>query len=88
MKVSQETGSETNIAFGRALMPSNLGMHTSKAAFISFRSQWRQSTSTVYYQHSLKYLLLCSTEETHTGLEHTIGHNFHVPLNQLRPVNR
>jgi len=28
-QVSQETGSETNIAFfGRALMPSDLGMHT------------------------------------------------------------
>ena len=30
MKVSQETGSEANIGFGRALMPSYLGMHPHK----------------------------------------------------------
>jgi len=39
MKVSQETGSEANIRFGRALMPSYLEMCPPKAAFSSFRTQ-------------------------------------------------
>ncbi|ROL44622.1 Glutamate decarboxylase 1 [Anabarilius grahami] len=39
MKVSQETGSEANIGFGRALMPSYLEMCPQKAAFSSFRTQ-------------------------------------------------
>ncbi|KTF79586.1 hypothetical protein cypCar_00028232 [Cyprinus carpio] len=34
MKASQETGTETNTEFGRALMPSYLGMHPPKAAFL------------------------------------------------------
>jgi len=33
IKVSQKTGSEANIGFGRALMPYYLGMHPLKAAF-------------------------------------------------------
>jgi len=36
MKVSQEKGSEANIGFGCALMPSYLGMCPLKAAFLSF----------------------------------------------------
>ncbi len=36
MKVSHETGSEANFGFGRALMPSYLGMLLPKAAFFSF----------------------------------------------------
>jgi hypothetical protein len=36
MKVSQETGSETNIVFGRASMPYYIGVHPPKAAVISF----------------------------------------------------
>ncbi len=36
MKVSHETGSEANFGFGRALMPSCLGMLPS---FFSFRMQ-------------------------------------------------
>ncbi len=39
MKVSHETGSEANFGFGRALMPSYLGMSSLKAAFFSFRMQ-------------------------------------------------
>ena len=39
MKASQETGTETNTEFGRALMPSYLGMHPPKAAFFSFQMQ-------------------------------------------------
>jgi len=39
MKVSQETGSEANIGFGCAMMPSYLGMHPQRAAFLSFRMQ-------------------------------------------------
>ncbi len=39
MKVSHETGSEANFGFGRALMPSYLGMCPPKAAFFSFRIQ-------------------------------------------------
>ncbi len=39
MKVSHETGSEANFGFGRALMPSYLGMCPPKAAFFSFRMQ-------------------------------------------------
>ncbi len=39
MKVSHETGSEANFGFGRALMPSCLGMPPPKAAFFSFRMQ-------------------------------------------------
>ncbi len=39
MKASQETGTEANIEFGRALMPSYLGMRPPKAAFFSFRMQ-------------------------------------------------
>ncbi len=39
MKVSHETGSEANFGFGRALMPSYLGMLLPKAAFFSFRMQ-------------------------------------------------
>uniref|UniRef100_A0A8C2CXR3 Immunoglobulin domain-containing protein n=1 Tax=Cyprinus carpio TaxID=7962 RepID=A0A8C2CXR3_CYPCA len=39
MKASQETGTEANTEFGRALMPSYLGMHPSKTAFFSFRMQ-------------------------------------------------
>jgi len=35
MKASQETGSETNIRFGRALMLSYLGMNPLKLAFLS-----------------------------------------------------
>ncbi len=39
-KVSHhETGSEANFGFGRALMPSYLGMCPPKAAFFSFRMQ-------------------------------------------------
>ncbi len=38
-KVSHETGSEANFGFGRALMPSYLGMLPPKAAFFSFRMQ-------------------------------------------------
>ncbi len=39
MKASHETGSEANFGFGRALMPSCLGMLPPKAAFFSF---WMQ----------------------------------------------
>lgn len=39
MKVSQETGSEGNIGFGDGMMPSDLGMHPPKIAFLSFRTQ-------------------------------------------------
>ncbi len=39
MKVSHERGSEANFGFGRALMPSCLGMLPPKAAFFSFRMQ-------------------------------------------------
>ncbi len=39
MKASHETGSEANFGFGRALMPSYLGMLPPKAAFFSF---WMQ----------------------------------------------
>ncbi len=39
MKASHETGSETNFGFGRALMPSYLGMCSPKAAFFSFQMQ-------------------------------------------------
>jgi len=39
VKVSQETGSEVNIGFGHALMPSYLEMRPLKAAFSSF---WMQ----------------------------------------------
>ncbi|KTF72260.1 hypothetical protein cypCar_00042777, partial [Cyprinus carpio] len=39
MKASQETGTEANIEFGRALMPSYLGMRPPKAAFFSFPMQ-------------------------------------------------
>ncbi len=38
-KVSHETGSKANFGFGRALMPSYLGMCPPKAAFFSFRMQ-------------------------------------------------
>ncbi len=39
MELSHETGSEANFGFGRALMPSCLGMCSLKAAFFSFRMQ-------------------------------------------------
>ncbi len=39
MKASHETGSNANFGFGRALMPSYLGMRPLKAAFFSFRIQ-------------------------------------------------
>ncbi len=39
MEVSHEKGSEANFGFGRALMPSYLGMLSPKAAFFSFRMQ-------------------------------------------------
>lgn len=39
MKVSQKTGSEANIGFRHALMPSYLGLHPPKAAFLGFRTQ-------------------------------------------------
>ncbi len=39
MKVSQETGSEANIGFECALLPSYLEMCPSKAAFSSFQTQ-------------------------------------------------
>ncbi len=39
MKASHETGSEANFGFGRALMPSYLGVLAPKAAFFSFRMQ-------------------------------------------------
>ncbi len=39
MKVSHETENEANFGFGRALMPSYLGMCPLKAAFFSFRRQ-------------------------------------------------
>ncbi len=39
MQASHETGSEANFGFGRALMPSYLGMCPQKAAFFSFRIQ-------------------------------------------------
>ncbi len=41
MKVSHETGSEVSFGFGRAFMPSYLGMYPPKAAFFSFRMQPR-----------------------------------------------
>ncbi len=41
IKVSHETGSEANFGFGRALMPSYLGMLPPKAAFFSFWMQPR-----------------------------------------------
>lgn len=39
MKASRETGTEAINDFGRALMPSYLGIHPPKAAFFSFRTQ-------------------------------------------------
>ncbi len=39
MKVSHETGSEANLGFGHALMPSCLEMCPPKAAFFSFLMQ-------------------------------------------------
>jgi len=39
MKISQETGSEANTGFRRALMPSYFEMCPPKAAFVSFQMQ-------------------------------------------------
>ncbi len=52
MKVSHETGSEANFGFGRALMPSYLGMYPPKAAFFSFRMQpWSCMTKIADRRH-------------------------------------
>ncbi len=51
IKVSHETGSEANFGFGRALMPSYLGMLPPKTAFFSFRMQPR--TDLAYQWKSL-----------------------------------
>ncbi len=45
MKVSHETGSDSNLGFGCALMPSYLAMHPPRAAFFSF---WIQCMSFVF----------------------------------------
>ncbi len=45
MKVSHETGSEANLGFGRALIPSYLKMRPPQAAFFIF---WTQPHSKLF----------------------------------------
>ncbi len=57
MKVSHETGSEANFGFGRALMPSYLGMCPMKAVFFSFRKQPMSDFTSESLNHSLDWFV-------------------------------